>query len=880
MDELFSDFLTETFEHIARLDLELVRLESEPDDPALLSSIFRLMHTIKGTSGFLGLARLESLAHASETVLGQLRERTRTVDATLVTLILRSLDRIKALLAVLEETGAEPGGDDRDLITALEACAAGTVPPSPGSSAEPMPPDPMPPDPVPPEPAPKLVVAPSLAAEPAQAAPAASSAATASSAAPAPGLEAAAKPGGVAAQSVRVHVDLLEKLMTGVSELVLTRNQLLQTLRAQKDSAFAAPLQRLNQVVSELQEDVMRTRMQPIGNAWQALPRVIRDLAADLGKKIALEMHGAETELDKQVFELIKDPLTHMVRNSADHGIESPAERIALGKPEAGRIVLEAYHEGGYVVVVIRDDGRGLDIERIRAKAIAQGLTTEAETAGLGDAQLLQFIFRPGFSTAEKITAVSGRGVGMDVVRTNIERIGGTIDVRSKRGEGTSFVVRIPLTLAIISALIVGAEGERFAIPQLAVTELVQVGTDQTAEHRIEIINGAPLLRLRQRLLPVVVLRDLLRLGGEEKKAESARHFVVVARVGAQDFGIMVDRVFDTEEIVVKPVAPVLRSLPMFSGNTILGDGSVIMILDPNGMDIAATRSAEATGAAAGAGAESPDVAAARATSMLIFRAGDAAPKAVPLSLVARIEEIDIETIEQIENQRVIQYRGQLMPLVSFDGTAAPAGKTQKVLVFVDEARCMGLCVDEILDITEVVIDIKLGSAGGWRLGSTVIGGKAADLVDAGYFLTKALPGWFGGEAHETTGRGLWNLLLIDDSPFFRSVMTPLLEAAGFNVTAIGDAREALAMRERGTMFDAIISDIEMPGMSGFEFVAAIKSDPRWADIPVMALSSLSTQRDVDRGRGAGFDDYIVKSDRNSVVRRLTDRLTLASSAA
>ncbi len=840
MDELLSDFLTETLEHIARLDDELVRLESQPDDPALLSSIFRLMHTIKGTSGFLGLARLEGLAHASETVLGQLRDGHRAVDAGLVTLILRSLDRIRSLLASLEQAGTEPAGEDGDLIGALEACAAGA-----GAAS-------------------------SAAAAPEPAAPPPPNSAT----------ENSAKPGGVAAQSVRVHVDLLEKLMTGVSELVLTRNQLLQTLRAQKDSAFAAPLQRLNQVVSELQEDVMRTRMQPIGNAWQALPRLIRDLASDLGKKLTLEMHGAETELDKQVFELIKDPLTHMVRNSADHGIEPPAERAALGKPETGRIVLEAFHEGGYVVIVLRDDGRGLDIERIRAKAITQGLATEAETAGLTDAQLLQFIFHPGFSTAEKITSVSGRGVGMDVVRTNIERIGGTIDLRSRRGSGTTFIVRIPLTLAIVSALIVGAAGERFAIPQLAVTELVQVGSDSSAEHRIEIINGAPLLRLRQRLLPVVVLRELLQLGGAEPAAANARHFIVVARVGTQDFGIMVDRVFDTEEIVVKPVAPVLRGLSMFSGNTILGDGSVIMILDPNGMGIAGTRSADAAGATGAEPAETGDAAAERTTSMLVFRAGDAAPKAVPLSLVARIEEIPIDSIERIESQRVIQYRGQLMPLVSFDGAAESIGKTQKILVFVDGPQCMGLCVDEILDITEVAMDIKLGSAGGWRLGSTVIAGKAADLVDAGYFLTKALPGWFGQDKPETSGKGLWNLLLIDDSPFFRSVMMPLLEAAGFNVTAVGDPRAALAMRERGASFDAIVSDIEMPGMSGFEFVAEIKSNPRWADTPVMALSSHSAPRDVDRGRGAGFDDYIVKSDRNSIVRKLTERLTLASSAA
>ena len=372
---------------------------------------------------------------------------------------------------------------------------------------------------------------------------------------------------------------LLENLMTLVSELVLTRNQLLQMVRGKDDSEFATPLQRLSHITTDLQEGVMKTRMQPIGNAWAKLPRIIRDLSVEMNKKIDLQMIGAETELDRQVLELIKDPLTHMVRNSADHGLEATEDRRRIGKPEVGKIVLNAYHEGGHIIIEIADDGRGLNIARIREKVVASGLASEGETEQMSDQQVAQYIFRAGFSTAEKVTSVSGRGVGMDVVRTNIEKIGGTIELKTQQGKGTSFIIKIPLTLAIVSALIVECGGERFAIPQISVLELVR--TTANSEHGIEVINNAPVLRLRDRLLPLVSLRQLLRLGEEDGRTET---FIVVTQVGTYTFGIIVDRVFDTEEIVVKPVAPILRHINMFSGNTILGDGSVIMILDPNGI--------------------------------------------------------------------------------------------------------------------------------------------------------------------------------------------------------------------------------------------------------------------------------------------------------
>ncbi len=465
-------------------------------------------------------------------------------------------------------------------------------------------------------------------------------------------------------QSIRVALDSLEQLMTMVSELVLTRNQLLEIVRRHEDSEFKAPLQRLSNVTAELQEGVMKTRMQPIGSAWQKFPRIVRDLSVELGKRIDLEMQGAETELDRQVLDLIKDPLTHMVRNSADHGLERPDERRALGKPERGRIRLSAYHEGGHIIIQIADDGRGLNTNGIKAKAIAQGLVSEAEAAKLPESQIHKFIFVPGFSTAAEVTSVSGRGVGMDVVRNNIDQIGGTIDVKSVAGEGVSFTLKIPLTLAIVAALIVEAGGDRFAIPQLSVVELVRArgGSD----HRIERIKDTTVLRLRDKLLPLGKLTALL---GIEQAAAAKDNggYVVVIQVGSQSFGVVVDAVFHTEEIVVKPMSSKLRHIAMFSGNTILGDGSVIMIVDPNG--IARALGSTVTSqmeAAEAAGAKHANLDA-QATSLLLFRAGSAQLKAVPLALITRLEEVDARKVEMSNGRHMVQYRGHLMPLITMN---------------------------------------------------------------------------------------------------------------------------------------------------------------------------------------------------------------------
>jgi two-component system, chemotaxis family, sensor kinase CheA len=844
MDDLLSDFLTETHEGLSAVDEALLRLERAPDDAPTLAEVFRQVHTIKGTCGFLGLSRLEKVAHAGETILGLYRDGSLKVTPEGITLIFAAVDAIRKIVVGLEQHGQEPDGDDSAVIAALDAAARGesiALPSAPQAKAE----------------------------APVEAAPAAAPAPRAPEAV----TEAVQTESATAQQTIRVSVEVLEDLMTLVSELVLTRNQLMQLARVSSDSQISVPLQRLSHITSELQEGVMKTRMQPIGNAWAKLPRLVRDLANELGKKIDLEMRGADTELDRQVLELIKDPLTHMVRNSGDHGLEGPADRRAAGKPETGRILLNAYHQGGHIIIEIGDDGRGLPVEKIRAKVLAQGLTTEAELAQMNEHDVLRFIFRPGFSTAQQITSVSGRGVGMDVVKTNIERIGGTIELRSKEGRGTTFTIKIPLTLAIVSALIVQAGGERFAIPQIGVVELVRVGDEHEGNTRIEMIKDAPVLRLRDRLLPLVSLSSLLRL--REAPVGGLKGYVVVMQVGANVFGIVVDRVFDTEEIVVKPVAPILRHITMFSGNTILGDGSVIMILDPNGVARGAGITAEGRVEDQQTVSVTAGIRSDSSTSLLLFRAGDQTPKAVPLGLVARLEDIPVERIEMSGGTPVVQYRGQLMPMVPIAGHwEAPASGRQAVLVFTEGQRSMGLMVDEILDVVEEPLVIQPGSDRLGYLGSAVIAERVTDVIDTVYWLSHAGGDWFRGDRKSSASNQKPRLLLIDDSNFFRHLVVPALSAAGFDVTAVESPAEALRLRDAGAAFEALISDIEMPEMDGLSFARNVRASGAWMRLPLVALSSRAEPEDVARGREAGFTDYVAKYDRDALLSSLRECLS------
>ncbi len=991
MDDLVVEFLTETNESIEEIDVDLVNLEQNPNDTELLSKIFRLVHTIKGTCGFLDLPRLEKVAHHAENVLGRFRDGDLDVIPEYVTLIFASIDRIKYILAEIEEKGAEPDGEDSDIIAKLDAAYEGKVLTDDGSS-EAQSEAPTPTEEEPAEAEPEQEEKP-VSAEPEEVkevkevkkekerniAPGDATmdeleAAFAST----PGMDGIVNPADLekdepkvaekqqdtaqvaasdnakntkteakakTAQTLRVNVDVLEDLMTMVSELVLTRNQLLQIVRAEGETAFTTPLQRLNHVVSELQEGVMKTRMQPIGNAWSKLPRIIRDLALELNKKINLDMHGQDTELDRQVLEMIKDPLTHMVRNSGDHGIETPAERLAAGKHDTGTVRLDAYHEGGHIIIKISDDGKGLNEEKIREKILNNGLANAEELKEMSSQQIQQFIFKAGFSTAEKVTSVSGRGVGMDVVRTNIEKIGGAVELKSVEGKGSTFTIKIPLTLAIVHALIVEASGERFAIPQLSVSELVMISDH--GDNRIEYIKGSPVFRLRDRLLPLISLSEVLCLSSgcfidqsnmateeeedieeeieevdtandateaseeeedidaispeqEKEVVDSLQRasktaskkklskktmrnlYIVIAEVGGYQFGIIVDRVFDTEEIVVKPVAQMLKGIKLFSGNTILGDGAVIMILDPNGI-------ANASGGIDNL--ENQDAAmmemthradSDKKTSLLLFNVGDNTPKAVPLSLVARLENVRMENIEYSSGQMMMQYRGTLMPLVPFNNSVNMDEESDKpVLVFADQVQSMGIIVNEIVDIIEEHIDVKLRSSQQGLLGSAIINGAATDVVDIAHFLNGANNTWFKdhndtpfGENGDEALRTKKRVLLVDDSPFFRNMLTPVLSVAGYEVTTLDGPTEALKLQEKGVSFDVIVSDIEMPDMNGFEFAKIVKDEGGlWAETPMVALSSHATPEDIERGIASGFKNYVAKFDKDTLLNAIASTL-------
>jgi two-component system, chemotaxis family, sensor kinase CheA len=835
MDELLRDFLTETGESLDLVDAELVRFEQEPNNGQILGNIFRLVHTIKGTCGFLGLSRLEKLTHAAETLMGKFRDGM-PVTAAAVTLILSTLDRIKTILNGIESLEQEPPGHDGDLIEQLGCLAR----------QENAPPRPAPRDLPAPEPA---------AVEPSEKPPAEVS--------DKPASESSER---LTSHSIRVSVDTLDYLMTTVSELVLTRNQLLELVRRHEDSDFKAPLQRLSNVTAELQEGVMKTRMQPIGNAWQKLPRIVRDLATELGKDIELEMHGAETELDRQVLELVRDPLTHLVRNCAGHGIESPAERIAAGKPRSGTIKLSACHQGGHIIIEIADDGRGLDIARIRAKAVEIGLASEAEVAAKSEGEVCNYIFAAGFSTAAQVTSISGRGVGMDVVRSNIEQIGGTVDLKSAPGAGTTFIIKIPLTLAIVSALIVEVGGERFAIPQLSVLELVRAGG--AGEHRIERIKNTPVLRLRNTLLPLLHLKEVLRLGS----SDGEEGFVVVTQVGNQVFGAIVDGVFHTEEIVIKPMSSKLRHIPVFSGTTILGDGSVIMILDPNGIAQTLGRAAQATHSEAPELKQSEEVAREDTVSLLVFRAGSQCPKAVPLSLVTRLEEIDCRRIEISDGRHLVQYRDQLMPLLRVDTeTGLKKDGAQPILVFSDHGRSMGLVVDEIVDIVEDKLDIEVASNRPGVLGYAVVKGNTTEIIDVGHFLPQAFEDWFR-RRDSAAARPARSILLVDDSAFFRDMLAPLIKAAGYQVAAVGSAAEALAALQSGARFDLVVTDIEMPDMDGFGLAEAMRSTPGTSAIPIIALAAMVSPEATERGRAVGFHDFVAKFDRTGLIAAIKEQ--------
>ncbi len=750
-DDILKEFLAESRENLDALDREFVALESDPSARHRIATIFRAVHTIKGTSGFLGFHKLEALTHAGENVLSLLRDGRLALTPEMTTALLAMVDGVRAILSAVEQTQAEGAQDFTALATTLNAL----LPPELAPQRAPQPTgfvsfdDEAPAAPAPAAPAAAAAPTPH-AASPAPAAPASEAMRPAAITGPAPALNTVAphaSPNTIeppsdahgttsSESSVRVDVVLLDKLMNLVGELVLARNQILQ-LRAQTgDTAFAGTSQRLNLITTELQEGVMKTRMQPIGNVWNKFPRVVRDLARQCHKQVRLDMEGAETELDRTIIEAIKDPLTHVVRNAIDHGIESPDERAAKGKNPTGRLSLRAFHEGGRVNIVIADDGAGIDPERVRQTAIRKGVVTAERAARMSDREAVALVFAPGFSTAAQVTNLSGRGVGMDVVKTNIEKIGGNVEIESHPGQGMTLKIRIPLTLAIVPALIITDGGERYAIPQVSLVELVRV-EGAAARANVEYIQGAPLYRLRGNLLPLVYLHRAL---GEPERAVPANDDervlnIVVVQADEHQFGLVVDGVSDTEEIVVKPLGKEIKGVTLFAGATIMGDGRVALILDVMGLAQRAGVLTNARDRERASGRVASQSQADDKTTMLLFQVEGDGRIALPLSMVARLEEFPRERVERAGRRSVVQYRNEILPLIDVcqalhgEPTAVGDGPLQ-VVVYAEEGRSVGLVVQRILDIVHEPLVLKQRATAPGLLGAATIQGRVTDVLD------------------------------------------------------------------------------------------------------------------------------------------------------
>ncbi len=688
LDGVIKEFLVESFENLDQLDRDLVVLEKNPRDAERLASIFRTIHTIKGTCGFFEFVRLGRLTHAGENLLSKLRDGTLALTAEVTTALLALVDAVRRSLSAIEQTGTEDEAEHTELIESLTRLQ--------------------------------------------DRAPAATQPAVEPSSAP----EQAELTGGVSEGTIRVDVGLLDRLMNLVGELVLARNQALQATASQLDPALHGPVQRINLITGELQESVMRTRMQPIATAWNRLPRVARDLARALNKEVQLTLEGKDTGLDRSIIEAIKDPLTHLLRNALDHGIEAPATRRQRGKPVEGHVHLRAYHEGGQVNIEMSDDGAGVDPQRVGLKAVERGLISREQLARLGERELVQLIFLPGFSTAEKVTDLSGRGVGMDVVKTNIEKLGGTVDLQSRPGLGTTVRIKIPLTRAIIPALLVTAGGDRYAVPQASLLELVRLDGERCRD--VEELHGAPVYRLRGNLLPLVSLAR--ELGVEEVPQDEAVNIVVVQADG-RPFGLVVDAVNDTEEIVVKPLGKQLQGLPVYAGATILGDGRVSLILDVPRLaqraGVLETR--ERALPSHGGGNRAVN----RGEPLLLLGLGGDRRVAVPLGLVDRLEETGAGEVEWAAGREVLQYRGEILPLVRLAGLLGadePAtGGRLPVIVCRDRGRRVGLVVERVLDIVEAEWPQKVSTRPGLA-GSAVIQQRVTDLLDVPGLLDLAVP--------------------------------------------------------------------------------------------------------------------------------------------
>lgn len=882
-DELLGEFVVESNEHLADVENQFLAIEEmgENVDVDLVNNVFRAIHSIKGAAGFLGMTKVNDLAHSLENVLNMMRNLELTPTSAIVDVMLKSADRLQGLIDDIHNSN---DADVSEFVSALDAIAAGEKLAPPAAAAADGPAETS---------AGATVVVmddspveQAAAREPADEEPAADEAPApvevAAAPTPAPAAEKETPPAAdkerkapaAVDTSIRVSVGLLDKLMNLAGELVLSRNQLMQVVGAESHGGMEGIAARLDQVTSELQESIMQTRMQQIGTVFGKFPRIVRDLGAKLNKDCELNIEGKEVEVDKTIVEAIGDPLTHLIRNSMDHGVETPQVRTAAGKPAQGTLNLRAFYQAGKVRIEIEDDGAGIDPSKLKEKAVAKGAITPEQAEQMSEREAVRLIFHPGFSTAAEVTDVSGRGVGMDVVRTNIAKLGGTVDVESVVGQGTNIIITLPLTLAIIPSLIVQVRNDRFAIPQVNIAELVRV-RPQELDERLGRVKDAEVLRLRGALLPLVRLDDALGMEPIERVEviddEAPATNIIVVESGRQRFGVVVDELHDSEEIVVKPLGRHIKDGSCLSGATILGDGHVALILDIAGLGASQEirscedlRDDEAAKAAAGG----DDM-----QSVLLFTNDDREHFAVCMDVVSRIERVRADQVDSIGGQELVQYRNTTMPVIRLENliTAKPGATPEQLYLIVYEAggKEVGLVAPNLEDIRDVPVDfdtITFREPG--VMGSLVIGEHPTRLVDLFQLAEIAHPDWFEAQQVETVDDGLPPyILLAEDSSFFRKQVAALFVDKGYRVHESEDGLEAWQALESGEHdFDLIVTDIEMPNMNGFELCRNVKQSAAHSHLPVIALTSLAGAADVQHGLEVGIDDYQIKMDRERLL--------------
>lgn len=916
-DALLGEFIGECEEITQRVSGNLASFERDECTPDMLDSLYRDMHTFKGSSQLLGFKELGEIAHAMETSLDPLRRNKKKPSKRLLENLYKCLDLIDLIVKAIQTNQVyDVQGKMQEVIPSLIAASLESygrdfevrresaiiredlklseqvkeTVNSPVTQPE------------------AVSMMPKLNAE--------NSAPTIPENSPEPVQEvhqntsvsqhitevshpeqgtsgSNSAPVTADSSTIRVPVALLDKLMALMGEMVLVRNQVLQYSNRSDDMEFLNLSQRLDLVTSELQGEIMKTRMQPIGNVLTKFQRVVRDLARDLNKKLEMTLYGVETELDKTLLEAIKDPLTHIVRNSCDHGIESPEDRRKSGKPETGKVAIRAFHEGGQVIVEISDDGKGLHREKLIAKALEKGLISQDKAAQLTDRDAMNLIFAPGFSTAAKVTNVSGRGVGMDVVKNNIEKIGGQAEVESVAGKGMTVRLKIPLTLAIVPAMIIRSGKDRYAIPQVKLVELVRVDNSENG-NQIEFLQGKPMYRLRGDLLPLVNLKEVLGLKEDGKKTTQETNIVVLTSE-RQMFGLIVDEIQDTADIVVKPLSRFLKSLTVYSGATVLGDGSVALILDVIGLSQCAqlvsdrhAEEAKTDSGFDGRGGANHDI-----QEFLLFTISQPSKYAIPLNLVQRLEEFKKSNVEFSGAQRVMRYRGSILPIIKlseilgFKSENSQEKELLSVIVVQKNTRFYGIEVDDILDVASVdgTIDDALADRTG-ILGNIIFGNEVLVVVDilaivdqeAKRMSKNSNLGVVGEEKGSTDfnpSRKNVKILFAEDTAFFRKHVVSVLQRAGFEVTTANDGAEAFKKLDAvdAGAFTLVISDIEMPKMNGLELAAAIRKEERFKTLPLIALTTKFSEHHAKEGQKAGFNLYLEKMNPAQLVEAI-DKVT------